>query len=401
VIEPHCQVTSAAVAEQEVVLCVGDTTFLDYGSIVVKRDEYGPTGNGGNGLILHSALAVDVQQGQPLGLLWQKLWHREMASQPAADETAEQKKQRRANARRHARKRPFKEKESYRWVEAMETVELSVPPSTRVIHVFDREGDIAEVFEQARRCQHSGVVVRSAHDRSLDASSERLWATMESQVIAFEQSLEIPQSGKRAARTARVAVRFAPVTLRSPYRFDLRDPFKVYAVYVVEVDCPDGETPLDWMLLTTEVVTTVEMAMTILRWYRYRCRVEEYHKVLKSGTQAERYRLAGEGMKVLLGFLSVIAVELLQLTYLHRSPPDADAQLVLNPIQIAVLKAKAKTVPQRLTVAWALEAVARLGGYLEHRRHTPIGIQVLWRGWLTLHDLCQGWQLATRPDAGR
>ena len=46
-------------------------------------------------------------------------------------------------------------------------------------------------------------------------------------------------------------------------------------------------------------------------------------------------------MKVLLGFLSVIAVELLQLTYLHRSQPDADAQLVLNPIQIAVLKAKA------------------------------------------------------------
>jgi len=221
VIEPHCQVTSAAVAEQEVVLCVGDTTFLDDGSIVVKRDDYGPTGNGGNGLILHSALAVDVQQGQPLGLLWQKLWHREMTPNPPGDEPAEQKKQLRANARRRARKRPFKEQESYRWVEAMETVELRVPPSTRVIHVFDREGDIAEVFEQVRRCQHRGVVVRSAHDRSLDASSERLWATMESQAIAFEQSLEIPQSGKRAARTARVAGRFAPVTLRPPYRFDL------------------------------------------------------------------------------------------------------------------------------------------------------------------------------------
>ena len=29
-----------------------------------------------------------------------------------------------------------------------------------------------------------------------------------------------------------------------------------------------------------------------------------------------------------------------------------------------------------LTVAWAVEAVAYLGGYLEHRRKTPIGIQV-------------------------
>ncbi|QFS50488.1 Transposase [Nostoc sphaeroides CCNUC1] len=46
-------------------------------------------------------------------------------------------------------------------------------------------------------------------------------------------------------------------------------------------------------------------------------------------------------------------------------------------------------------------AIARLGGYLEHRHKTPIGIQVLWRGWLKLHDLCvrvasrrEGWQLA-------
>lgn len=48
--------TSIAVAEREVMLCVGDTTFLDYGSIKAKREGYGPTGNGGNGLILHSAV---------------------------------------------------------------------------------------------------------------------------------------------------------------------------------------------------------------------------------------------------------------------------------------------------------------------------------------------------------
>ena len=69
--------TSAEVEESEVVLCVGDTTFLDYGTIKVKREGYGPTGNGGNGLILHSALALAPHLGQPIGLLWQKLWNRE------------------------------------------------------------------------------------------------------------------------------------------------------------------------------------------------------------------------------------------------------------------------------------------------------------------------------------
>lgn len=73
------------------------------------------------------------------------------------------------------------------------------------------------------------------------------------------------------------------------------------------------------MLLTTEVVADVNMAATILHWYTYRWRVEEYDKILKSGCQSERYRLAAVGMKTLLGFLSVIAVELLQVTYLHRT----------------------------------------------------------------------------------
>ncbi|CCQ68023.1 ATPase components of ABC transporters with duplicated ATPase domains [Crocosphaera watsonii WH 0402] len=58
-------------------MSVGDTSFLDYKNIKVKREEYGPTGNGGNGLILHTSLAVDPDCGQPLGILWEKVWKRE------------------------------------------------------------------------------------------------------------------------------------------------------------------------------------------------------------------------------------------------------------------------------------------------------------------------------------
>ena len=198
----------------------------------------------------------------------------------------------------------------------------------------------------------------------------------------------------RSARSAKLAVRFCPVNLRTPYRFDNRDPIAVYAVYAIEVDCPEGETPVEWMLLTTEVVADIQIASIILHWYSYRWRVEEYHKIFKSGCQVERYRLAADGMKPLIGFLSVIAVELLQLTYLHRTQPSAPAIVVLNPLQLQVLSAKSPKLPKVLTVSWAVEAVARLGGYLEHRHKTPIGIQVLWRGWLKLHDLCEGWQLA-------
>ncbi len=323
------------------------------------------------------------------------LWNREPKQKPPAHETPYQKKQRQAQARIAARERPFEQKESYRWVEALKTVEAEVSESSiRVIHVFDREGDISEVFDQVRQLKHTGVTVRAAHNRSLDQDSQRLWTKLEAQPIRFEQEIDLPETRERPARKARLAVRFCPVELRTPYRFDNRDPLKVYAVYATEVDCPEGVSPLDWMLLTTEVVADVETSATILRWYSYRWRVEEYHKILKSGCQVERYRLAAEGMKTLLGFLSVIAVELLQLTYLHRTQPEAPAIEVLNPIQIEVLKAKSPKLPRMLTVGWAISAVARLGGYLEHRHKTPIGIQVLWRGWLKLQALCEGWQLA-------
>jgi len=45
-----------------VVLAVGDMTYLDYKQIIAKRDGYGPIGNGGNGLILHTNLAVEPLQ---------------------------------------------------------------------------------------------------------------------------------------------------------------------------------------------------------------------------------------------------------------------------------------------------------------------------------------------------
>lgn len=387
--------TTAAVEEYDVVLSVGDTTFLDYRSIKVKRKGYGPTGNGGNGLILHSALAIEPEQGQTLGLLWQKLWNREHKPKPPQDETPQQKKQRQAQKRKAARQRPFAEKESYKWVEALCAVDKQVEGNTRVIHIFDREGDIAEVFDRVRQLKHTGVVVRAAHNRSLDPNSERLWSKMESEPIRFELQIDVPATANRQGRRTKLAVRFSRVDLRTPCRFDNREPFQVYAVYATQIDCPEGETPLSWMLLTTELVEDALLAATILRWYTYRWRVEDYHQILKSGCQSERYRLAAVGMKTLLGFLSVIAVELLQVTYLHRTQPGAPASAVVNSVQLEVLKAKTRQkLPTILTVAWAVEAVAYLGGYLEHRRQTPIGIQVLWRGWLKLHDLCEGWELA-------
>ena len=168
------------VSKREIVLCVGDTTYLDYGTIKVKREGYGPQGNGGNGLLLHSGLAVGPEGGQPLGLLWQKLWNREHRAQPPSDESPSQKK-RQAKERKAKRERAFEEKESYRWVEAMEQTQSSVSATTRLIHIFDREGDIAEVFAHLKGNTQTGVVVRASHNRALEHDPNRLWPKLEAQ----------------------------------------------------------------------------------------------------------------------------------------------------------------------------------------------------------------------------
>jgi hypothetical protein len=54
-------------------------------------------------------------------------------------------------------------------------------------------------------------------------------------------------------------------------------------------------------------------------------------------------------MKALIGFLSVIAVELLQFTYLHRTQPSAPAIEILNPLEIRILKAKSPKQPKLIS----------------------------------------------------
>ena len=68
---------------------------------------------------MHSALAIEPMNGQSIGLLWQKLWNREPKQKPPKNETPTQKKKRQAATRKLARNRPFEQKESYRWVEAL------------------------------------------------------------------------------------------------------------------------------------------------------------------------------------------------------------------------------------------------------------------------------------------
>ncbi|AGA33135.1 transposase IS4 family protein [Thioalkalivibrio nitratireducens DSM 14787] len=92
----------------------------------------------------------------------------------------------------------------------------------------------------------------------------------------------------RAARTAELELRYTPVTLRgTPAGADPPVTLELTVVHALERDPPKGEKPLEWFVLTTLTVTSAEQAAEILRWYRLRWRIEDWHRVLKSGCKID------------------------------------------------------------------------------------------------------------------
>ena len=76
---------------------------------------------------------------------------------------------------------------------------------------------------------------------------------------------------------------------------------------------------------------------------------------------------------------------------LNEVEPDAPAETVLTPLQLRIVRSKAKDpFPQHATLADALFAIGRLGGFLKHDKRP--GWQVLAQASKT----CSSWNRA-RP----
>lgn len=110
-----------------------------------------------------------------------------------------------------------------------------------------------------------------------------LWEVVTSQPVHFIKEVKIPETKNRIERTATLEVRYCPVSIQAPSRLKDSGRFNVYAVYAREINAPVGCEPVEWMLLTSECVTTQLEAEQILRWYTYRWRIPE---IVKSNHQA-------------------------------------------------------------------------------------------------------------------
>jgi hypothetical protein len=166
-------------------------------------------------------------------------------------------------------------------------------------------------------------------------------------------------------------------------------------VYVCEVDPPETESPVEWVLLTSEPIETTEQILQVVDWYRARWVIEELFKALKSGCSVEKRQLQSfHALSNALALLLPIAWRLLLLRHMARDQPTAPATTVLAPDEITVLRSFGRRkLPDLPTARDALLAVAALGGHL--KRNGEPGWQTLARGLEKLHTLTEGWRLGS------
>ena len=92
--------------------------------------------------------------------------------------------------------------------------------------------------------------------------------------------------------------------------------------------------------------------------------------------------------------MSPLAVRLLQVRALAREDPERPANVLIEPLMLAVLAQRSGQSPLTMTIGSFWTEVARLGGYLARRHDGPPGWRTIWKGWLSLQTLLEGAHLA-------
>lgn len=342
-----------------------DTTFYNYNSQNIEG--MGLIAKNTKGLAQHNLLLL-TDKGMPLGLLDQQYWTRGGA-------------------------RNFEEnkKESYKWEKGLAVVNETLGGiNKRVVVVQDREADIFEFFKQERAdnieilvrvCQPRNVeIISSGEVQSLEESTKKLKVLGTTKTIIQEKSKEVELTLEvRAER-----VNIYPNKDLSANKHKTQGLSLVVAREIARVDCETGEsvykeeTACYWYLLTSMPIDNEEDVLRVIRFYSLRWRVERLHYTLKTGAiNAEKMQF--EDIHTLinaLAFYSIIAWQLLAVTYMVRQNPEALATELFKVEEVTVMsklnKKPIKTIKEAILLLCKIS-----GGFAPSKKQPLPGVKVL------------------------
>ena len=385
VLDGHVHSTVRRAKAQGRALALHDSSLFQFGGAGVREGCF-RTAKNKSGYLGHTCLAVSADgRRQPLGLLGMipvvRLKGEAASRSPGLTYGVE----------------------SERWLDLVSEVENRSGEELDLVHVMDSEGDSYWLldFMQMRGFE---FIVRLCQDRIVTSGDDfqRLSTAMDGASHRFTRTVKLSRrrgakrTGRHAARDERVAeleVRVGTVALRRPDGLpDASKTVPLNIVDVVEVNVPEGVVPVSWRLATTLPIESDADIAAIIDAYRARWLVEEWFKALKTGCSYQTRQLESlDALLIAFAMLAPVATQLLALRWIGRNEGDRDAAEVLSNDQLAVLaiteKQRGRTFPQSPTVADAMLAVARLGGFIMSNK--VAGWQVLGRGMEDLQKMVQ------------
>jgi len=279
---------------------------------------------------------------------------------------------------------------------------LTLPAAERprLIHVMDREGDIHEVLQHITDLD-DGAIIRSAQNRSVAGPLDRAHQAVAATAPLGTRTLEVPASHGRPRRIATLELRATTLTITPDgVKHPDRRPVTWTLVEAREVAAPADVAALHWLLWTTEAARTTAEVLEILRLYKLRWKIEDYHLILKSGCRVEALELeTAVRLTKAVTLYAAVASRILTLRDRARLEPNAPCTTILSTDAWRVLWLRFEKGP--LTAATAVPSVrqailwiGRLGGHLGRKRDGLPGVRTLWRGWRDLTILVAGYRAA-------
>ena len=424
ILAAHSQCTLRRAAEHKVALFVQDTTEID-----LTRPEQQVVGAGGldgsrrRGVFAHLVHAFSAD-GTPLGTSWAQIINR-------TEEPAHQGKRTKVEKEKQRTQKPIEQKESMRWLDGLRSVREAAGqlPDTQCVCIADSEADIYELLAEPRgtadgrpidfifRACRERVLEMEPDDPARDSPSsapryprEAVMATpvlytLQLLIRGRAAKLGLELKGRRQARDSRQAkleVRAASVRLRPPHRPDRKLPAVTINVVIVrEIDTPPGEVPVEWILLTTLPIDTIEQIKQVVEYYCIRWNIEILFRTLKSGCRIEERRFEHiDRTERALGLYLIAAWRTLFVTRMGRECPDMDCEAIFEPSEWkAVWSATQRKTPpkKRPKLQEIVTLIAQLGGYMPRKNSDP-GTQTVWTGMQRMYDLALAWD-AFGPEA--
>ena len=364
-LEPHYHSTRERMMEHDTVLCIQDTTEIDYTG---KNDIEGlGTLNyeTRKGLYLHPTLAITPDR-LPLGIFDYWSWTRPL------EETKESIRWLEGYQR-------ISEAQQYLWEQAFDT---------RLVYMADREADLFEIYAQHQhqltRQQHpADWLIRAKHNRQTPAAM-KLWETVETAPELGRVEFDLPASKKRKGCKIIQSLRAVRVTLIAPQASDQTLSIEVTALLAREVNPPKDQNPIEWLLLTNLEITTLEQAEEKLSWYLARWQVEIFFRILKSGCKIEELQLEKiERLEPAILFYMLIAWRVLFLTMVGRECPELPCNLIFDDEEwkAVYIVSKKKPPPEIIpTLNEMIRMIAGFGGFLNRKKDGLPGPQTIWIG---------------------